>query len=87
MGLGLGKGGSPEGGVVRRPTGRVADDEGEGPLIPILVVVKPVVGVVGSLSAAGGGTGDDMGDISGVVGSRVAASPPVFDRTPREREE
>ena len=56
--------------------GRVADNE--GPLIPA-AAVEAVVDIGTSLSA--GGTGDDIGDISGVVGSNVAASPPVFDRT------
>ena len=48
--------------------------------------VESAIRIVGSLSAVEGGMADDMGDISGVVGSRVAASPPVLDRTPRERE-
>ncbi len=72
--------------MFRLTAGRVADEE--GPLIPAavvpVVVVEPVIGI-GELPSAGGGTGDDVGDTSGVVGSRVAASPPVLDRTPRER--
>ena len=83
MGLGLGRGGSLEGGAVS-PAGRVADEE--GPLISRVAVVGAIV-EIGMMSLSAGDTGDDTGDISGVAGSSVAASPSVFDRIPRERRE